>query len=235
MEKDIQESLIVDSKSRSPFAEAFRVMRTNIKFAELENPYGIILITSTGPGEGKSTNAANLGVVMAQANHKVLIVDCDLRRPTLHKIFKLNKSVGVTNVLLDDLDPSDLAQETEIPGLYILPSGPIPPNPAELVGSQRMQVLLTRAKEKFDYVLVDSPPIIAVTDATLLSTLVDGVLLVVKKGFTRTELVKEAKAKLEKIGANIIGVILNKVNISGADYYYYYYYQGVSADESKMR
>lgn len=224
MENNADKSIITNLNARSPFAEAFRTLRTNINFSGLDNPLRAILITSSGPNEGKTTVTCNLGVVLAQSNKKVLIVGCDLRRPTLHKIFNVNDYVGVTNVLINDMDPSELAQETEVPGLSILTSGPIPPNPSELVGSQRMKSLITRALEKFDYVLLDSPPINIVTDPIVLSMLVDGVIIVVKSGSTHYEYAREAQVKLEKVGAKIIGVVLNNISMSTGDYYYHYYY-----------
>ncbi|HBX22999.1 MAG TPA: capsular biosynthesis protein [Desulfotomaculum sp.] len=224
MKDKANKNIITNLSARSPFAEAFRALRTNINFAGLDNPLRSILITSAGPNEGKSVVTCNLGVVLAQTNKKVLIVGCDLRRPTLHKVFDINEHVGVTNVLINELDPAELAQPTDVPGLSILASGPIPPNPSELVGSQRMKDLISRALEKFDYVLLDSPPINIVTDPIVMSTLVDGVIMVVKSGATRYENAREAQAKLEKVGANIIGVVLNSISMSSGDYYYHYYY-----------
>jgi len=224
MENNNGKSIITNLSARSPFAEAFRTLRTNINFSGVDNPLRAILITSAGPGEGKTTVTCNLGVVMAQSNKRVLIVGCDLRRPTLHKIFNVHEHTGVTNVLINDTDPAELAQETEVPGLYVLAGGPIPPNPSELVGSQRMKSLISRALEKFDYVLLDSPPINLVTDPIILSILVDGVIMVIKSSFTHYDAAREARAKLEKAGANIIGVVLNNISISSGDYYYHYYY-----------
>lgn len=218
---EVSKNLISNINPRSPFAEAYRTLRTNINFAGLDKPYRTILITSAGPDEGKTTVTSNLGIVMAQANNKVLIIGCDLRRPTLHKNFDLNDTAGVTNVLVNDLDPADLAQETKVPGLYVLTSGPIPPNPAELVGSNRMKTLISRAGEKFDYVLVDSPPVNMVADSIILSTLVDGVIVVIRSASTHIEHAKETREKLEKVGARIIGVVLNKVDMAAGDYYYY--------------
>jgi len=224
MKDNAYKNIITNLNARSPFAEAFRTLRTNINFSGLDNPLRAILITSAGPNEGKTTVTSNLGVVLAQSNKKVLIIGCDLRRPTLHKIFNINDYIGVTNVLINDMDPSELAQETEVPGLFILASGPIPPNPSELIGSQRMKSLIARALEKFDYVLLDSPPINIVTDPIVLSMLTDGVIMVVKSGSTHYESAREAQAKLEKVGAKIIGVVLNNISMSTGDYYYHYYY-----------
>lgn len=225
---------LLTTASKSPFAEAFRTLRTNINYASLDEPYQIILVTSAGPGEGKTIVTSNLGVVMAQVNKKVLIIDCDLRRPSMHKVFGLNSSVGVTQALINDADPKVLAQKTQIPGLYVLTSGPIPPNPAELMGSQRMQALLSRAVEGYDFVLVDSPPVNMVTDAVLLSSMVSGVLMVVQSGDTRIDHAKEALNKLNKVDAKMVGVILNDVDTSAGNYYYYnyYYYSNNKPDAS---
>jgi len=226
---------LITTASKSPYAEAFRTLRTNINYSGLDKPYRSLLVTSSGPGEGKTTVTSNLGVVMAQSNKKVLIVDCDLRRPRMHKVFGLNNSVGVTQVLINDADPATSAQATQIPGLYILTSGPIPPNPAELVGSQRMQALLSRAAQSFDFVLLDSPPVNMVTDAVLLSSMVDGVLMVLKSADTRIDHAKEALEKLNKVEAKMVGVILNNVDTTAGYYYYYnyYYYTDNKQDNEK--
>jgi len=231
-----KEPLITDIDARSPFAEAFRTLRTNINFAGLDNPYKTLVVTSAGPNEGKSTTSSNLGIVMAQANNKVLLVGADLRRPILHRLFGVDDSVGVTNVLVNDLDPAEVAVESNVPGLYILPSGPIPPNPVELIGSRRMQKMIERARETFDYVLIDSPPVLIVTDTLLLSAMVDGIILVIKSGVARVDATREAKEKLENVGAKIVGAVLNKVNMSSDDYYYYsYYYYHQGGGESKKK
>ncbi|MFA7467757.1 MAG: CpsD/CapB family tyrosine-protein kinase [Desulfotomaculaceae bacterium] len=235
MRSNVNKNLITNLSARSPFAEAFRALRTNISYAGLDKSLRTILITSAGPSEGKTIVTSNLGVVLAQLNKKVLIVGCDLRRPALYKVFSTTNQVGVTNVLINNLDPAELAQPTKVPGLFILDSGPIPPNPSELVGSHRMKELISRALEKFDYVLLDSPPINIVTDPIVLSALVDGVIMVVKSDATRYDNARDAQAKLEKVGANIIGVILNGVNMSSGDYYYHYYYtqEGEGEEEAK--
>ncbi len=224
---------LITAISKTPFAEAFRTLRTNINYSGLDNPFRSILVTSSGPNEGKTTVTSNLGVVMAQSNRKVLIIDCDLRRPKVHKVFGLNHSVGVTNLLIDDADPVTLAQATTIQGLYVLASGPIPPNPAELVGSHRMQVLLSRAVENYDFVLVDSPPVNMVTDPVLLSSMVDGVLMVVKSAGTRIDHAREALEKLKKVEAKMVGVVLNNVDTTAGYYYYYNYYYTEDKQDDK--
>lgn len=224
MSDRINKNIIINQNARSPFAEAFRILRTNISFSDLDNPMRAIQITSAGPSEGKTTVASNLAIVLAQSNKKVLLMDCDLRKPMLHKIFDVDGQLGVTNALISDLDPAELAQKTQVPGLFVLVSGPIPPNPSELVGSQRMKNLVDRARESYDCVLLDSPPVNIVTDPVVLATLADGVILLVKSGFTQHEMAREAKAKMEKVGAKIIGVVLNNISLTSGGYYYQYYY-----------
>jgi capsular exopolysaccharide synthesis family protein len=218
--------------TRSPFAEAFRTLRTNLSFAGIDKPYRAILVTSSLPSEGKSSTIANLGVVMAQAGQKVLIIDCDLRKPVQHNNFNFNNTVGVTNCLVNDLELSKAVQNTEALGLDILTSGPIPPNPAELIASNKMAALINAARDAYDIVLVDSPPAVTVTDASLLATMVDGVLLVVKTASTKIELVQETKSILENANAKIIGVVLNQEDVNSSNYYYHYYYYS-KADKKK--
>jgi len=209
--------------SRSPFAEAFRTLRTNLSFAGVDKHYRTILVTSTVPSEGKSCSIANLGVVMAQAGQKVLIIDCDLRKPVQHNNFNLNNTIGVTNCLVNDLELARAVQNTGAEGLDVLTSGPIPPNPAELIASNKMAVLINAARDAYDIVLVDSPPVLTVTDASLLATMVDGVLLVVKTASSKIEMVQGTKSVLDNANAKIIGVVLNQVDVNSSNYYYHYY------------
>lgn len=213
---------------KSAIAESFRTLRTNLSFSPTDRPYKVILITSSGPGDGKSTITSNLGVVMAQAGSRVLIVDCDFRKPVVHKIFEMDNFRGLTNLLVQDLEIEDVIRKSGIDGLWTLTSGPIPPNPSELLGSQKMKTFVKKVAGQYDTILLDAPPIIAVTDAAVLAPLVDGVVLVVKAGDTRIEMIKEAKAQLMKANAKIIGVVLNDVKMHGDGYYknYYYYYGG---------
>lgn len=209
---------------KAPVVEAFRTLRTNISFAAVDKAFKTLLITSPTPGDGKSTVAANLAVVMAQAGKKVLVLDADLRKPVLHHIFSVSNLRGLTNVLVQGEVISEVAHEVLMDGLYFVPSGPIPPNPSELLSSNRMVKLLEDVQKDFDIVIVDSPPIIAVTDSTILATRVDGVMLVVKAGVTRIDLVSDAIGQLKKASANFMGVVLNQVRVSSQDYQYYYYY-----------
>jgi capsular exopolysaccharide synthesis family protein len=209
---------------KSAVTEAFRTLRTNISFSSLKGSNKVILITSPGTEDGKSTVAANLGVVMAQAQSRVLIVDCDLRKPVMRDYFRLDKASGLTNLLVQDLQPEDVVSETEVERLYVISSGPIPPNPSELLGSAKMAEFLSRVAEQYDVVLLDTPPVIAVTDAVLLSPLADSVLLVLKAGETRIEMAKEARERLMNAGSKSIGVVLNGAKPRGRDYNNYYYY-----------
>jgi non-specific protein-tyrosine kinase len=192
----------------SAAAEAFRTLRTNILFSSLDRPLHTLLVTSTAPDEGKSTTLANLAVTMAQAEQTVLLVDCDLRRPTLHSLFALPNEQGLTSAILDP-EAAPPVQQTSVPGLSLLPSGPLPPRPADLLGSRRMGALIERLRREADIVLFDTPPVVAVTDAAVLAPRVDGVLLVLHAGQTRRDRAREARQTLEKVKANIVGVVLN--------------------------
>lgn len=213
------DQLIALRDPRSPAAEAYRTLRTNIQFSSLDRPLRTLLATSTAADEGKSTTLANLAVTMAQAEQRVLLVDCDLRRPSLHTLFDLPNQVGLTSLLLQE--SADLpAQPTDVPGLMVLTSGPLPPRPADILGSRRMEEVIARLREAADIVLFDTPPVVAVTDAAVLATKVDGVLLVFRAGATRRDRAREARRRLEKVNANIVGVVLTDVQHESAyDYY----------------
>lgn len=211
--------LITLADARSPQAEAYRSLRTNLEFSSLDNPLHSLLVTSAAPDEGKSTTLANLGVINAQAGKRVILLDCDLRRPRLHELFGLGNNAGVTTALLDP-KASLPFQATSVPNLQVMTSGPLPPNPADLLASERMNGLLTQAMAEADLVLVDAPPVIAVTDAALLATKVDGVLLVVSAGQTRREHAQRARELLAKVNANLVGAVLNNAAVdSGMGYY----------------
>jgi len=215
--------LIVHEEAKSPIAEAYRTLRTNIQFSKLDGELKTIMFTSSGPGEGKSTTIANTSVALAQSGKQVILMDCDLRKPVLHKIFG-KKNRGLTNVLVEEVQVQDFLQDTEIENLRILTSGPIPPNPSELLGSSKMQELLDYLKTQADYLIIDVPPVIAVTDACVLASKVDGITLVVNSGTIRPEMAQKAKDLLIKANGQILGVILNRVEIEEEDGYYYYYY-----------
>ena len=223
--KSYEDKLVAAIHPRSPISEAYRILRTNIQFSAVDKPLETLLVSSPNPIEGKSITLANLGVVMAQAGLSVILVDSDLRRPVLHKIFDLPNKEGLTSVLLDGAPSLDgRLQTTQVENLRVLTSGPLPPNPSELLGSQKMKSLIETLKGKADVVLFDSPPALVVTDAAVLAGQVDGVFLVADAGSTRREITRRAKEDLVKVGANVLGAVLNKLSPRGAGYYYYYYY-----------
>ena len=220
-------TLIANSDAKSPVSEAYRTIRTNIKFSNIAGKeLKTIMLTSATPNEGKSTTISNLAVVMAQAGHSVVLCDCDFRNPTQHKIFNLPNK-GLSNCVATGSDGMDIIQRTSIPNLYVLTSGPVAPNPSELLASQNMVDILNELKQHFDYVLVDTPPIMPVTDAAVVSGKVDGTIMVIASGTVSPAIAVEAKTRLEQAGAHLLGVVLNKVDVSGNSHYgygYYYYY-----------
>src|SRR5436305_4135856 len=198
--------LVTLTDPRSPAAEAFRTLRTNLMFSGLERPLTTLLVTSAAPEEGKSTTLANLAVTMAQGGRKTILVDCDLRRPHLHEIFGVPAEPGLSNMMLNNQDKPPLVP-TGIDGLLLLPAGATPPNPADLLGSRQMETIIANLKSRADIVLFDAPPVIAVTDAALLASKLDGALLVVSAGQTRREHVLQAKALLDLIHLHISGPV----------------------------
>jgi non-specific protein-tyrosine kinase len=212
--------LIALTDPRSAAAEAYRTLRTNIQFSSLDHPLRTLLVTSTAPNEGKSTTLANLAVTMAQSEQRVILVDCDLRRPSLHTLFDLPNDRGLTSALLEAEDAELPLLATQVPGLSLLPSGPLPPRPPDLLGSRRMEALIARLRGEADMVLFDTPPVVAVTDAAVLATRLDGVLLVLRAGQTRRDRAREARALLEKVKAHIVGVVLNNAKLEQGYGYY---------------
>jgi capsular exopolysaccharide synthesis family protein len=216
--------VVTGTAARSSWSEAYRTLRTNIQFSDVDRQVMSLVLTSASPREGKTTTVANLGLVMAQAGQSVTLVDADLRRPDLHKPFHLNNRQGLTNALVDEHLAADMwMQETETEKLQVMTSGPLPPNPSELLGSRRMRLLIDDLEARADLVLFDSPPVAAITDAAVLAKQVDGALLVVEAGRTRRGMLKQAYENLERVGVNVLGVVLNKVVVSRGNYYYYYY------------
>ena len=222
-------TLIANTDAKSPVSEAYRTIRTNIKFSNIAGrELKTIMMTSATPNEGKSTTISNLGVVMAQAGYKVVVCDCDFRNPTQHKIFKVHNK-GLSNCVATGSDVMEIIQQTAVPNLYVLTSGPVAPNPSELLASQNMVDILEELKQHFDYVLIDTPPIMPVTDAAVVSGKVDGTILVVASGAVSPAIAVEAKTRLEQAGAHLLGVVLNKVDVAANSHYgygygYYYYY-----------
>jgi polysaccharide biosynthesis transport protein len=230
------EKLITVNQPRSPIAEAFRSLRTGVQFSTIDRTENTaIMVTSPSPSEGKSVTTANLAAVIAQAGHRVLVIDADLRRPVLHRVFGVDNRIGLTE-FLRFLHPNDLeetiiallhqlARPTKIEGLSILTSGPIPPNPSELLGSRTHNRLLAVLKNHYDFVLLDSPPVLIVTDAVVLSTQIDGTILVIDAVGTQKNPLRLAAERLREVNANILGVVVNRVSPRTDGYGAYYQYQ----------
>ncbi|HEX8284157.1 MAG TPA: polysaccharide biosynthesis tyrosine autokinase [Pyrinomonadaceae bacterium] len=218
---------------RSPVAEAYRHLRTSLLLSSAGQPPKTILVTSSQPSEGKTTTVVNIATMLAQTGADVLVLDCDLRRPRVHAHFGLGNARGVTNYLSGDSNVSELVQTYDkLPNLKVISSGPVPPNAAELLGSDEMRKLLYVLAENFTHIVIDSPPAISFTDASILSTMVDGVMLVVHGGRSSRSVVRRAKQQLQDVGAHIFGIVLNNVKMEGTDYYYYSgYYSGYYSDE----
>ena len=207
---------------RSPVAEAYRTMRTNIQFAGICNELRALMVTSAGPGEGKTTTIANLAVAFAEAGKKVVLLDGDLRKPALHRIFDLTNVRGLSNLLVDGDSFETVIQHLSGVKLDIITAGDAVPNQAELLASPLIQKLVRQLRNLYDLVLIDSPPILPVTDAQLLAGCVDGILLVVRSGTVSEEDLKKAKGLLELVGARVIGTVLNKKKVGEKSYYDYY-------------
>lgn len=215
-------NLITHYSPRAAISEQYRTIRTNIQFSSVDESIRTILVTSSGPEEGKSTTVANLAVVFAQQGKKVLLIDADLRKPTVHYTFQLDNTTGLTNVLTKQTQLQKAAVTTAVDNLTVLPSGPIPPNPAELLGSKAMEDMLEAALEQFDIVIFDTPPVLAVTDAQILANRCDGTILVVGSGKTQIEPAVKSKELLLSSKGKLLGVVLNRKNAKDSQYYYYY-------------
>ncbi|HTP07531.1 MAG TPA: polysaccharide biosynthesis tyrosine autokinase [Anaerolineae bacterium] len=221
--EQLSDKLIALRQPRSPVTEDYRMIRTNMRFSTIDNPLRTMIVTSPNPGDGKSLTTANLAVVLAQSGQRVIVVDADLRRPMLHRIFELDDKVGLTTILPDPaIHVSDVWQNTPIENLKVITAGPIPPNPADMLGSKRMGQLIEELRTKAEIVIFDTPPVTAVADASILSVRVDGVLLVVRSGRTRRSPMQHSKDILATAGANLLGVVMNQVPTRGKSYQYYY-------------
>ena len=230
--------LITHVDPRSPVAEAYRSMRTNLAFARAQQSPQAIVVASPGPADGKSTTVANLAITFAQQGQRTLLIDADLRRAVLDKAFNAPRSPGLTEVIIGESTLDQVLHQTEVPNLSILASGRFPPNPAELLGSARMQEILHEAKARFDVILLDSPPLLAVTDAAVLATMVDGVVLVIRTQRTKREAVRRALGHLRSVRGRLLGAVLNDVDLRSGAYYgsyghYYYSYYGNEPQSSK--
>lgn len=235
---------IVEKEPKSPVTEAYRTLRTNIQFSSFDNDLKSILVTSSGPSEGKSTTIGNIAFTMAQAGKKVILIDCDLRKPSIHKKFAISNKIGLSDYLVGEASLEEVVVNYA-DNLNIIPSGTIPPNPAEMISSNKMKAFIKQCEAEYDCVLVDAPPVIAVTDAQILSTFINGVLLVVAAAQADKDAAVKAKELLVNVKANIIGVVLTKAKSkSGYGYGYGYgysygygygYYYGDDDEKKKKR
>jgi succinoglycan biosynthesis transport protein ExoP len=221
--------LITYHDTKSLISEAYRNLRTSVLLSSGSGrPPKILLVTSSQAGEGKTTTAVNISITLSQTGEKVVLLDCDMRNPRVHRIIGLDNANGISSFLSGNSDLSSMIQQSEIPNLFAVSAGRVPPNPAELLGSSRMKQGLALLDEYFDHIVIDSPPVLSVTDARILGTLVDGVVLVIKGGETPKEAVQRTKRLLQEVHAHVIGTLLNNVDVHSPDYYYYskYYYYG---------
>jgi polysaccharide biosynthesis transport protein len=231
-----EEDLITIASPKSTASESYRGIRTSLFFSAADNAPRAILVTSAAPSEGKTITAANIAITMAQAGNRLLLIDCDMRRPKLHRLFNVPRDRGLSNILVGTCGVDEAIIHSTIPGIDIIVSGPVPPNPSEMLGSQNMTDFLETVRGRYDRIVLDSPPITAVTDAVILSRLVDGVLLVIRAGETHREIVKNGIGLLQAANARILGAILNGVTMGRDSYYYYqyyYYYYGEDGDRKK--
>lgn len=214
--------LIAQINPRSPISEQYRTLRTNMEFSSVDKELKTIMVTSSSPSEGKSMTTANLAVVYAQQGKKVLLIDADLRKPTVHYTFRLDNLRGLSNILVNEARLEEAAYATGINDLDVISSGPIPPNPSELLGSRRMESFIQEASKLYDYIIFDTPPVLAVTDAQILANIVDGTILVIRSGQTESELAIKAKEALEPAKAKLLGAVLNDRDKGSTTNYYYY-------------
>jgi receptor protein-tyrosine kinase len=221
--EELASRLVTVLDSTSAASEAYRTLRTNLLYSLVDPPPKVIVLTSPGPGEGKSTTCANLGVALAQAGKDVLIVDCDFRKPVMHKFFGARNLQGVVDVLAGERNLQEVWRQ-QVEGLKVLPVGTIPPNPAEVLGTQRFTNFLAGVRAEFDYVLVDAPPVGLVSDPAILATQGDGVLLVLDAQNTSKGSVRQAMRSLETVGARVLGTVMNNVKAPRDGYYHYGYH-----------
>jgi len=214
--------LITKLNPKSPISEQFRTLRTNLQFSLVDSSLESIIVTSSDPGAGKSVTSANLAIVYAQQGKKTLIIDADLRKPTVHYTFRLSNIRGLSNALIGEASLSNVIESTDIENLDAITSGPIPPNPSEILGSRRMEQLLTEAKQMYDFIIFDTPPALVVTDAKILSNIVDGTLIVLRSGITKKEDSEKMVDMFKDSRGKILGAVLNDRKKSSTNYYYYY-------------
>ena len=228
---------LLEEGSESKHAEAYRVLRTNLLFSRADEKFNTIVIVSAGAGEGKSTTTINLSTVFAQAGNRVLVVDSDLRRPTLHKLFKVANNLGLTNYLLKQNTIAEVVQTTQVPNLDFMASGKLPNSSMGILGSAQMKEMITELKQRYDFIFFDSPPILGVSDASILASEVDLVMQVIQYRRYPQPMTIRAKQMIEKVGGNFVGMVLNNINMSQDEGYYYYsgyyhdYYYSRNANE----
>lgn len=229
--------LITIDKPKSPVSEAYRTLRTNIQFSSLDKKIKKIVITSSGPSEGKTTTSLNLAITLAQNGHKTLLLDCDMRKPSVHKKLKISNMTGLSDILVEETLLNKAINKGPVENLDVVTAGTRPPNPAELLSSQRMMKFLEEVEKEYEYIIIDTPPVLMVTDAQVLSKYADGTLLVVASGEAEKDAVKRAKELLDKVNANIVGVVLNKLDTTRRGYYgyYYQYYYGHDTDKQQKK
>ena len=211
---------VMEKAPKSIDAEAYRSSRSNIEYSSFDDEYRVIVVTSSVPGEGKSTTSGNLAIALAQSGNSVLLVDCDMRKPSIHKMFKISNAAGTAELLLRKKLFEEVANNYN-ENLTIITAGKIPPNPSEMLASRAMTAFIKEMKDEFKYIILDTPPLQAVTDAQVLSTKADGVLLVVKAGSTKKELVLNSVDLIKKVHGKVIGTVLNGVENKKNNYYYY--------------
>jgi capsular exopolysaccharide synthesis family protein len=227
--------MITHNNPKSSISEAYRVLRTNIQYSSIDKPLKTIVVTSSGPGEGKSTTIVNLSIAFAQSGSKVLLIDADLRKPKVHKLFGMYNKRGLSNMLVAHYDYQEYINKCEVENLHVLTCGVIPPNPSELLSTKSMKQFIEKIREDYDMVFIDAPPVGTVTDAAILSTEVDGVIMVISSGKVDDKALIRSKELLEKVNANIIGVVLNKVNKNNQGYYHNHYYDYQYGDPQPVK
>ncbi|MDX9822102.1 MAG: polysaccharide biosynthesis tyrosine autokinase, partial [Syntrophales bacterium] len=230
------EDLIAHLSPKSTASESYRGIRTGILFSSADSSPQVLLVTSAGPREGKTITAANVAITMAQTGGRVVILDCDMRRPKVHKVFETSRDRGMANILVGTCEIDEAIMPTKVPNVDIIPSGPIPPNPSEILGSHRMEGLIKTLRGRYERIIIDSPPITAVTDAVILSRIVDGVVLIIRSGEVHREIIKNALSQLKSVNARLLGAVLNGVEMGRDSYYYYqyyYYYYGEDGEKRK--
>ena len=237
--EDISQRLITHYKPRSPISESYRSLRTNLQFASVDGGIKTVIITSPAPREGKTLTASNLAIAQAQAGRKTLLIDTDLRKPMIHRLFNLEKENGISRVLTGELKLDAAIKKTDMENLYVITSGPVPPNPSELLGSKRIKQVLKELRERFDIIVLDSPPMIAVTDPVVLGQEVDGMILVVRSGRTTMDIAEKSKRHAEYAKIKLLGCVLNDVDVRHIygtyNYYYYHYYYYTEDGEKKKK